>query len=250
MNSLKHIAILLSLSICSCSNNTQNENSTDNPASSSDLDLNDGLVGWYPFNGNASDASGNGNDCTVMGASLTKDRYGVENNAYKFDGDDWIESKNIVPTYNVVSFVAWFKATDVRGNKSGAIVSLPRAPGGTGTRLGFHYPNKSIGGGFNPPNIVIDHRHTTEPLKLEQWYHGAVTNSGRELRLYLNGNLCASKKYDERSLSSSQNLLIGKELHEKAGISGMRFFNGSIDDVRIYNRTLSDSEILAIYNLK
>lgn len=249
MNSLKYITILLSLSICSCSNNKQNENSTDYPASSSDLDLNDGLVGWYPFNGNASDASGNGNDCTVKGASLTTDRYDVENHAYKFDGDDWIESKNIVPAYNVLSFSAWFKATDVRGNNTKGIVSMPRSSAGTGSRLGFHYSTKSIMAGFNPPNIAIG-RNSTEPLKFEQWYHGAFTNNGRELRLYLNGNLCASKKYGERSLSSSQNLLIGKELHEKAVPSGMRFFNGSIDDVRIYNRTLSDSEILAIYNLK
>lgn len=248
MNDFKYPIILLLLSICSCSNETQKENSTDNPVPSSDLDLNVGLVGWYPFNGNASDASGSGNDCTVKGASLTTDRYGAENHAYKFDGDDWIESKNIVPAYNVLSFSAWFKATDVRGNNTGAIVSMPRAPAGTGTRLGFHYPIKSIDGGFNPPNVVIK-INNTEPLKLEQWYHGAVTNNGSELRVYLNGNLSASKKYKDRSLSSSENLLIGKELHEKAS-NGMRFFEGSIDDVRIYDRTLSDSEILAIYNLK
>tara|TARA_B100000212_G_scaffold338628_1_gene315520 strand:+ start:1648 stop:2028 length:381 start_codon:yes stop_codon:yes gene_type:complete len=126
---------------------------------------------------------------------------------------------------------------------------MPRSSAGTGTRLGFHYSTRSIEGGFHPPNIAIG-RNSTEPLKFGQWYHGAFTNNGTELKLYLNGNMCASKNYDERSLSSSQNLLIGKELHEKAVPDGMRFFNGSIDDVRIYNRTLSDSEILAIYNLK
>lgn len=214
----------------------------------SDLGLKVGLVGWYPFNGNASDASGNGNDCTVNGASLTQDRFGIENHAYNFDGDDWIESKNIVPAYDVLTFSAWFKPADVRGNNTKGIVSMPRSSAGTGTRLGFHYSTKSIAGGFNPPNFAVK-PDSTEPLEFEQWYHGAVTNSRGELRLYLNGNLCASKKYESRSVSSSQNLLIGKELHEKAVPDGMRFFEGLIDDVRIYNRTLSDSEILAIYNL-
>ena len=51
-------------------------------------DLNEGLVAYYPFNGNAIDESGNGNDGTVTGASLTTDRLGDENSAYYFDGDN------------------------------------------------------------------------------------------------------------------------------------------------------------------
>ena len=50
-----------------------------------------GLVGWWPFNGNANDESGNGNHGTVNGATLTQDRFGNANMAYGFDGvDDWI----------------------------------------------------------------------------------------------------------------------------------------------------------------
>ena len=48
--------------------------------------LNDGLVAYYPFNGNANDASGNGNNGTVCGAVLTTNRFGVPNSAYDFDG--------------------------------------------------------------------------------------------------------------------------------------------------------------------
>jgi hypothetical protein len=50
-----------------------------------------GLVGFWPFNGNANDESGNGNNGTVNGATLTTDRFGVANRAYSFDGvDDFI----------------------------------------------------------------------------------------------------------------------------------------------------------------
>jgi hypothetical protein len=54
-----------------------------------------GLVGWWPFNGNANDESGNGNNGTVNGATLTIDRFGNANQAYGFDGvDDFIEVIN------------------------------------------------------------------------------------------------------------------------------------------------------------
>ena len=44
-----------------------------------------GLVGWWPFTGNAIDSSGNGNDGTVNGATLTTDRNGGANQAYSFE---------------------------------------------------------------------------------------------------------------------------------------------------------------------
>ena len=61
-------------------------------AGNSFADLSDGLVAYYPFNGNADDESGNGNHGTVNGATLTIDRFGNENSAYSFDGiDDYID---------------------------------------------------------------------------------------------------------------------------------------------------------------
>ena len=45
-----------------------------------------GLVGWWPFNGNANDESGNGNNGTVNGAILATDRFGNANSAFGFNG--------------------------------------------------------------------------------------------------------------------------------------------------------------------
>ena len=62
------------------------------------FNLQSGLVAWYPFDGNASDMSGNGNHGTVNGATLGTDRHGQIGKAYHFDGvDDWID-------FNTVSF--------------------------------------------------------------------------------------------------------------------------------------------------
>ena len=71
----------------------------------------DGLVGYWPFNGNANDESGNGNHGTVNGATLTADRNGVVNSAYSFDGDnDFITITNslIKGGYQSYTISYWF----------------------------------------------------------------------------------------------------------------------------------------------
>ena len=74
--------------------------------------FNYGLVAWYPFDGNASDMSGNGNHGTVNGATLGTDRHGVVGKAYSFDGiDDWIEVSSSTKLKNLseysISLWAW-----------------------------------------------------------------------------------------------------------------------------------------------
>jgi len=70
-----------------------------------------GLVGYWPFNGNANDESGNGNNGTVNGATLTADRNGVAGNAYNFDGvNDYIKCLNAGPGGNpTVTVSFWMK---------------------------------------------------------------------------------------------------------------------------------------------
>ena len=73
-----------------------------------------GLVGWWPFNGNANDESGNGNNGMVNGATLTSDRFGLANKAYAFDGASNYISINDNTTLDVsnVTISAWFWAND------------------------------------------------------------------------------------------------------------------------------------------
>ena len=79
----------------------------------------DGLVVYYPFNGNADDESGNGFDGIVNGATITTDRFGNENSAYSFDGmDDFIETSLVFSgDQDPVSYVVWVNiAQDGPGN--------------------------------------------------------------------------------------------------------------------------------------
>ena len=64
-----------------------------------------GLVGYWPFNGNANDQTPNGNNGTVNGATLTTDRFGNANSAYNFDGiNDYIQINNIVGNFGLSDF--------------------------------------------------------------------------------------------------------------------------------------------------
>ena len=92
----------------------------------------DGLVAWYPFNGNANDESGNGNDGVVNGATLAVDRFGLTHKAYQFDGiDDFIEVP--VQQQNISSYaiMCWFQFPT--SPISGDYKALVQASGG--------YPN-------------------------------------------------------------------------------------------------------------
>jgi hypothetical protein len=75
-----------------------------------------GLVGWWPFNGNANDESGNGNNGTVNGATLTTDRNGVANRAYSFAGSNnhiLINNGLISNVFSSFSISLWFKTNTI-----------------------------------------------------------------------------------------------------------------------------------------
>ena len=77
-------------------------------------DLTQGLVAWYPFDGNASDMSGNGNHGTVYGATLGTDRHGHANKAYNFDGvDDYILITNGSYTHPSQTIAFWLKPLEL-----------------------------------------------------------------------------------------------------------------------------------------
>src|ERR1700721_3520704 len=75
-------------------------------------DLNTGLVAYYPFNGNANDASGNGNNGNVAGATLTADRFGNPNSAYSFNGKSnyiRVPNSDSLQLTNDFTLTAWIK---------------------------------------------------------------------------------------------------------------------------------------------
>ena len=88
-------------------------------------DLNDGLIAYYPFNGNANDESGNGNDGTVNGATLTNDRFGNEDSAYSFDGnnvDQYSVHAGITFPFSSINMIDLSIAAGIRGKNENNLI--------------------------------------------------------------------------------------------------------------------------------
>jgi hypothetical protein len=205
--------------------------------------LSDGLVAYYPFNGNANDESGNGNNGTVNGATLIVDRFGNANKAYSFDGNDIIRiSNNDSLNFGTSDFSMslWIKPN----SEYCQIIGKDVFPGGL---LGYYL---SIGAAgtrklrFATRNVSDNTLDSPNPLPNEWTYIVAVRKSNI-LKLYINGTLDSSlSESSTTNVSSNADFKIGR-FDEWIGVQSS--FYGNIDDIRIYNRALSETEIQQLY---
>lgn len=202
------------------------------------IDFEDGLVGYYPFNGNADDKSGHGNDGTVKGATLTTDRFGQANGAYAFDGRShslriphsatldfsqqqaftlslWIRPKD------ASSGCLLFKNFDY-GLKWGGLQEVLTVY--TGTEGGF------INAAFDQWNM-------------ESWYNLVLVQEANRLTLYINGKRNLSLPQPHRTVQQREDLFIGGHPYYWGD------FEGAIDDICLFNRALNELEIQAMYQI-
>ena len=217
----------------------------------------DGLVGYYPFNGNANDSSGNGNNGTVSGATLTADKDGDENNAYSFDGDqDQITiANNDVINAAQMTISAWIKASRYtaleqdQGDHQQVIVSNAHQDGwGSGFEFktngrtdnnGSQYLSLgvtgTINGNFNSETDNIG-------LSLNEWNHVIYTHDNDNIKFYLNGELVFTENSPGTNFYNNNSISIGSRP------SIRHVFSGGIDDVGIWNKVLSADEIANLFS--
>jgi hypothetical protein len=214
----------------------------------------DGLIAYYPFNGNADDESGNGNNGTVNGATLTTDRFGNANSAYSFDGTS---SYINIPTlnnfqYSPVTYSLWIKAdtliTDMfMGPGWGGFTGIIGRDASGNTSQGILVLYKQL----SPPAFVgIDNKfqyytgatgivYNSYTLPLHTWFHVVYTSDEtNKSKLYVNDQLIL-----DTTFTATQNANINFNIGSGGGRG---FWKGSIDDIRIYNRAISVEEIHAL----
>jgi len=211
----------------------------------------DGLIACYPFNGNANDASGNGNNGTVYGATLTADRFGNSDSAYKFNETDNvidIGSPNLLSGNLSVSL--WAKSLSENGQ---AIISnyIHCTYSGKGFSLALVDTGKTHRIQFISGTV----QEFYSSLDVGRLYHlvlvsNQATNS---TSLYVDG--IKVKDATGAYISTNDSIKVGNSLgiscDQPPGIIQLRAqFIGEIDDIRIYNRVLSEAEIQEIYNDK
>ena len=214
-----------------------------------------GLVAFYPFNGNANDESGNGNNGVVNGATLTTDRFGKANSAYSFDGvNDYIGQKETLSVVNTFAISVWINPMlntheiDIEGSKVGGTNGQKYviAPDQGDVTWGSGHAGVGISSGINGVSVYEHAADYMPPLLVWQsdlisWTHIVVVYNNKQPRLYINGNFVKTGLTSSKINIHPSNTIGG-------GLSGYGFFHGSIDDIRIYNRALTDAEVLALYN--
>ncbi len=210
----------------------------------------DGLVGWWPFNGNANDESGNGNNGAVNGATLSQDRFGNENSTYSFDG---VSSKITVSSFNLTlnngyTFTAWVKPNSLNYDDNN-IVSLDAIAFEGTNSSSFGLSAGLCNGNIN--RLYFRHRNSSSILEKigckipeNTWVHMVLTFNGSKITCYYNGIM-----YDNLSITDFQNP--EKILRIGYGISRNNngfYFKGLIDDIGIWNRALTEKEVINLYN--
>jgi hypothetical protein len=222
-----------------------------------------GLVGWWPFNGNANDESGNGNNGTINGATLTTDRFGVVNNAFGFDGiNSFIEiiNSNSIQPANAISISAWtlIEPNQSFGNFTRIISKIQSEPQnfatyqlitGASSELGKTGVTIRTGSGNSQlTQGVYAWSGTNSNNIVSQWQHIVGTYDGSTLKFYQNGILISETAITGGLFYDSGNLWFGKGKSGAFAPGSDIFFKGKIDDIGIWNRALTECEIADLYN--
>ena len=212
----------------------------------------DGLVGWWPFNGNANDESGNGNHGTVNGATLTVDRFGRSNNAYSFDNNirshiSVANFPNLPSGSSNYSISGWFKN---EGYNNGTIVFWGTPLHGQNCEIRLYgevcINNSGIGGGWWSPSQVT---YCESSMSDTDWHYVSLVYNVSKISLFIDGMQVGSILPGLKPNLNNENFTIGGQLWA-VGVTNQfndYFFQGKLDDIAIYNRALSEQEIKQLY---
>src|SRR5688572_27812856 len=207
-------------------------------------DITSGLVARYPFDGNANDVSGNNNHGSLVGAvASTTDRFGLPNRAYSFNGTN---------TYILVPASPSLNSPTTECTQAGwvyisgtSLVGAPFNPlimKSTESANAFMYRmitnTEYVGAAFNNWDTAKSMGHNTAP---NTWHHFATVFNGANIRYYRDGVYIGSQVLALTIAPDNRPLTIGADTP-----GYLEVFNGRIDDVCIFNRALSDADIIEL----
>jgi hypothetical protein len=213
-----------------------------------------GLVGWWPFTGNANDLSVNTNNGTVTGATLTADRFGNTNNAYSFNGTsfNYIDvPHNASFNASNVTISAWYNAIDygVSNSSLKRLIVSKREWGGWGNSFEVNIEAPYSGTinkmqacwTINGVNSILTFEDSS--LLTNAWSHFVYTHDNDSAKIYLNGNLVQSMAISGGLTNNTLPVRFGGRPAD-----GWHPFNGDLDDIGIWNRALTACEIQDLYS--
>ncbi|HSZ32710.1 MAG TPA: LamG domain-containing protein [Puia sp.] len=226
-------------------------------------DLTDGLVAYFNFNGGTlKDSSGLHNDIALNSATMTTDRFGNANNAYLFDGTSsymTVKNSSSLNPGNITMFAIIKVNGFYLGSCDGNQVFSKGYPDNINGFYSISFFDFSSNCGVPGTNInnetfLAGYGDGTGAtvwadsviIKTATWYYLAYTFDGTTGKFYINGQLKGSVNQSVVFTPNNMDLFIGK--HENPPFP--YYFNGVIDEIRIYNKALKPGAVLALSNLK
>jgi hypothetical protein len=204
------------------------------------------LVAYYPFNGNADDASGNYNDGNPGTAQLVVDRLGVPQSAYFFNGSNSFITFPKIPTTNTenISMFCWLKPNLLP--QWGIAVKLGYSDGNlpcNGYALGIGSAQSQIGNHLIAENACVNWVDGIVSFRAtNDWHHVGLVRQGGSDFIYLDGLLVSAQQIS--APAPPTHFAIGTLLGSDQSNA---IFHGSIDEVRVYNRSLTASEVQQLF---
>jgi hypothetical protein len=226
------------------------------------VDISKGLIAYYPFNGDATDNSGNGHNGQVSGAILTTDRNGKNNSAYLFKNNPDNITIPTITQNNILEYTVsgWFQKNSNSNNYEGTLFSGSNPCNGPGG-LRLHVGSDNYvawGAEFQYCSSVWQYS-SNKNFADDKWHHFVAVltaNSGiissSELVLYVDNALQpTSPKYwgDQNNVTAPINSQgIATTLGNTIYLND--YFQGKIDEIRIHNRAISSKEVEYLYKLR
>jgi gliding motility-associated-like protein len=196
------------------------------------------LVGYWPFNGNSNDQSGDGNNATNNGATLTTDRFGNANKAYYFNGTSsniYVDNFNKILGNSPFTVNFWVEPLA----SSGWLVCFGQSSNGKAFTSGTHTAGS---GNFDAGIWKYDYTAAyTTSLSLGTFQNMTITYDGRTMKVYKDATLSSTEDFINTDILNGV-LTFGKQ------IDFAEFFKGKLDDIGIWSRVLTQIEIDNLYN--
>jgi hypothetical protein len=213
-----------------------------------------GLVGWWPFNGNANDESGSGNNGNIIDATLANDRFNNVNKSYMIDGVNCPNAKGIslpalINNSNAYSISIWYKTSDSTKTAQTIFNSFPHQYIG----VGFNYPfnssfaNKTSVFYGNSSWLITGLTINWNTYNLNNWKNVIVIKTTTEIKFYQNGILVFTEPLLSNYNSGNFNAIVVGASSINGGSQCYETFKGSIDDIGIWNRALTTCEVKKLY---
>ena len=212
-------------------------------------EITDGLIAFYPFSNTFTDQSGIGVNLASYGwsnAPFTNDRFGNSNSALRCESPIYTYGySEVFNELTQFSISFWFNKTNWAGSDKPMI------------NTGYsNYTNEiRIGEDASTNKLYFDIKTgsgtkykvgaTSEP-QLNRWHHVVALRNNNSIQLYIDGTLQGNTNCDSSPIGNNNFLFVGFDI--VPSIWNWNYFTGSLDDIKVYDRALTNSEIQFLYS--